>query len=108
MVYNIPVGGIGMQRCETYISEESLQELIERLSRIEGQINGIKRMLREKRSCDEILIQLSAVKSAVSSVAIFLLEEHFNSCVKPSINPDGLQTIEEFMKAVKHIIKGGY
>ncbi len=96
------------QRCETYISEESLQRLIERLSKIEGQVKGIKKMLKEKRSCDEILIQLSAVKSAINSVSISLLEEHFNSCIKPSLDMHDLQTIEEFIKAVKHLIKGGY
>lgn len=96
-----------MERCEVYLSEESVQELMRRLSRIEGQVKGIRRMLEEGRSCDEILIQMSAVKSAISSMAMFLLEEHFNSCVKPSVESGNVKALEDFMRAVRQLVKGG-
>lgn len=59
-----------MERCDVYLSEESVKELVNRLSRIEGQVKGLQKMIQEKRSCDEILIQISAVRSALSSVAV--------------------------------------
>jgi DNA-binding FrmR family transcriptional regulator len=96
-----------MERCELYLSEESVQELMRRLSRIEGQVKGIRRMLEEGRSCDEILIQMSAVKSAISSMAMFLLEEHFNSCVKPGVESGNVKALEDFMRAVRQLVKGG-
>jgi len=96
-----------VEKCEVYLSEESVQDLLKRLSRIEGQIRGIQRMIEEKRSCDEILIQISAVKSALSSVAIRLLEDHIESCVKPSIEMGDEKALNEFLEAVKMMVRGG-
>ncbi len=96
-----------MQRCDVYLSEESTQELIRRLSRIEGQIRGIQRMLKERRSCDEILVQISAVRSALSGVAVRLLEDHVESCVKPSAEAGDTKALEELLEAVKKLMKGG-
>ena len=96
-----------MQKCEIYLSEESIEELLKRLSRIEGQIRGIQRMIREKRSCDEVLVQISAVRSALSSVAVRLLEDHVESCVKPSIEVGDGKALDDFLEAVKKMIRGG-
>ena len=96
-----------MQGCDLYLTEESVQDLLKRLSRIEGQIRGIQNMVKEKRSCDEILIQISAVRSALGSVAVKLLEDHVESCVKPSVEAGDLKALEDFMKAVSKIVKGG-
>ncbi len=96
-----------MQRCKIYLPDESVRELLERLSRIEGQVRGIRRMIEEKRSCDEILVQISAVRSALGSVASKLLEDHVESCVKPSVEAGDLKALEDFMEAVKKLIKGG-
>ena len=61
--------------------EESLKKIVNRLSRIEGHIRGIKVMVQEHRSCPEILNQVAAVKGAVSSVAKIILEEHLEDCL---------------------------
>lgn len=61
--------------------EESLKRIVNRLSRIEGHIRGIKVMVKEHRSCPEILNQVAAVKGAVSSVAKIILEEHLEDCL---------------------------
>ena len=55
--------------------------VINRLSRIEGHVRAIKRMLKEGRSCPDVLIQLAAVKSAVRKVAQIVLEDHIESCL---------------------------
>ncbi len=96
-----------MDRCDVYLSEESVKELLSRLSRIEGQIRGIQKMVKEKRSCDEILIQISAVRAALSGVAVRLLEDHVESCVKPSLQMGNTEALEDFLGAVKKLIKGG-
>ncbi len=96
-----------MESCKVYLSQGMSQELMKRLSKIEGQVRGLQKMVEEKRDCNEILVQLSAAKSALNSVAILLLEGHFNSCVKPSIESGDMQAVEEFIKAIKHLIKGG-
>src|SRR5512136_671353 len=54
---------------------------IHRLSRIEGHIRAIKRMLEEEKPCPDILIQLAAVKSAVQKASQVVLEDHIQSCL---------------------------
>lgn len=55
--------------------------VINRLSRIEGHVRAIKRMLKEGRSCPDVLIQLAAVKAAVQKAAHLVLEDHIESCL---------------------------
>ena len=55
--------------------------VINRLSRIEGHVRAIKRMLEEDKACPDILIQLAAVKAAVQKTARIVLEDHIESCL---------------------------
>jgi CsoR family transcriptional regulator, copper-sensing transcriptional repressor len=55
--------------------------LIKRLHRIEGQVRGVEKMVDEDRYCIDILTQISAVSTALESVALRLLEQHVNHCV---------------------------
>lgn len=62
-------------------SEASLRQIINRLSRIEGHIRGIKTMVQESRPCPEVLIQIAAVRGAIDRVARLILDEHLSECV---------------------------
>lgn len=64
-----------------YLEEGVERSLRHRLSRIEGQVRGIKKMLADHESCDEMLIQLAALKNAVNGAARELLEGHMETCV---------------------------
>lgn len=55
--------------------------IINRLSRIEGHIRSIKSMVEEERNCSEILIQIAAVRSAISKTGRVVLEDHLESCL---------------------------
>ncbi len=55
--------------------------IVNRLSRIEGHIRSIKGMVKDKRDCADILIQLSAVRSAIDKVGRVVLEDHLESCL---------------------------
>jgi CsoR family transcriptional regulator, copper-sensing transcriptional repressor len=55
--------------------------LVKRLHRIEGQVRGIERMLEEDRYCIDVLTQISAVTTALESVAFRILDDHVNHCV---------------------------
>jgi DNA-binding FrmR family transcriptional regulator len=57
------------------------QAVINRLSRIEGHVRAIKNMLNEERSCPDVLIQLAAVKSAITKTSRIVLEDHIESCL---------------------------
>ncbi|AVP90130.1 MULTISPECIES: metal-sensitive transcriptional regulator [unclassified Synechocystis] len=62
-------------------SQESLQKLVNRLSRIEGHIRGVKTMVQENRPCPEVLIQVAAVRGALDRVARLILDDHMNECI---------------------------
>ena len=61
--------------------DQTKDELITRLKRIEGQVRGIQNMVGDERSCQDILQQLNAVRSAVQSVSMILLEEYMSDCL---------------------------
>jgi DNA-binding FrmR family transcriptional regulator len=62
------------------VEPPSCDPIDQRLARIEGQVTGIRKMSREKRSCIEILTQLSAVQSALDQVKIQFLTHHLGEC----------------------------
>jgi DNA-binding FrmR family transcriptional regulator len=61
------------------------QVVINRLSRVEGHIRAIKRMLEEERPCPEVLIQLAAVKAAIHKASQLVLEDHIQSCLTQAV-----------------------
>ena len=60
-----------------------------RLRRIEGQVRGIARMIDEDKYCIDVLTQISAVSSALRSVALNLLDEHLSHCVTNAVAKEG-------------------
>lgn len=70
---------------EVYLEESVERGLRNRLSRIEGQVRGVKKMLEGHQSCDEMLVQLAAIRNAVNGAARHLLEGHMETCVLESI-----------------------
>ena len=76
--------------------------VIKRLNRIEGQINGLKAMVEDNRSCEEVLIQISATNAALHKVAQMVLEDHLGHCVAEGIaNGDKANAIDELKSAVE-------
>lgn len=67
----------------------SKENYAKRLRRIEGQVRGIAKMIDEDKYCIDILTQISAVNSALQSVALGLLDEHLNHCVTQAVAEGG-------------------
>lgn len=64
------------------LEQDALQEdLIRRLKRIEGQVRGIQKMIDEGRSCEDIVIQLTAVRAALDTVTARLVANHASRCL---------------------------
>ncbi|MCG8538652.1 MAG: metal-sensitive transcriptional regulator [Clostridia bacterium] len=59
--------------------------LLKRLKRVEGQVKGIQKMIEEDRYCNDILIQIAAVRSAINKVGGLILENHLKGCIKTSL-----------------------
>lgn len=73
-----------------------------RLSKIQGQVRAIDRMIDEDIPCEDILSQVNAVKSAMHKVGQIILEGHLQHCVKDGIqHGDADKTIASFTKAVE-------
>jgi DNA-binding FrmR family transcriptional regulator len=66
-----------------YVADK--EALIKRLHRIEGQVRGVERMLEEDRYCIDVLTQISAVTTALESVAFRILDDHVNHCVSGAL-----------------------
>lgn len=71
--------------------------LIKRLNRIEGQVKGIKNMVEEERYCVDILVQISAIRSAINKVGTIILDNHVKGCVMASIKDDDKGQAEEII-----------
>lgn len=78
-----------------------------RLRRIEGQIKGIQRMIDEERGCKDILIQISAVRSAVNRVGSLVLENHLKRCMThcQEQDMDSEMTIDEMIETIIGFMK---
>jgi DNA-binding FrmR family transcriptional regulator len=64
---------------------EDHKKLLDRLSRIEGQVCGIRRMVEDDRSCMEVLKQIAAVSGAIRGVGMLVLEDHLKGCVSDAL-----------------------
>ena len=73
-------------------SEESLRQVVNRLSRIEGHIRGIKVMVKENRPCPDVLVQIAAVRGALDRVARVVLDEHLTECVARAAQEGNIET----------------
>lgn len=90
---------------ETYLDPELVENLQDRLSRIEGHIRGIKRMLNDKEDCEALLVQMSAVRSALNQVIIKLLEGHMETCVAECARQGDVEALERLKTALALVLK---
>lgn len=88
-------------------SEAQKKQLQNRLSRMAGQLNGISKMLEENRYCGDILIQVSAVESALQSFGYLVLKEHLETCVVEEVHKGNDQIMDETIELVKKLKGNG-
>ena len=79
--------------------EESLRRIVNRLSRIEGHIRGIKTMVQESRPCPDVLVQVAAVRGALDRVARIILDEHLTQCIGRAAQEGNIEEELEALKA---------
>ena len=74
---------------------------INRLSRVIGHLEYVKRMLEEDEDCSEVLIQLSAARSALNGLGKQIINEHITHCIAHAVEEGDLKAIEEFQVAIQ-------
>jgi CsoR family transcriptional regulator, copper-sensing transcriptional repressor len=86
-------------------SEESLRRIVNRLSRIEGHIRGVKMMVQENRSCPDVLVQIAAVRGALDRVSRIILDEHLTECIARAAKEGNIEAeIEELKTALDRFL----
>ena len=85
---------------------EDKDQVLTRLRRIEGQVRGIHKMVEDDRYCIDVLTQVAAVKAALESVSLTLLDDHMQHCVADAIQSgDGTEKVKELSAAVKRLVR---
>lgn len=85
-------------------TEEEKKNLTNRLNRIIGQLEGIKRMINDDRYCQDILTQLAASDKALRNLSALIFEKHINSCIINSIKEGNNEVTEEVIDLFKRFI----
>jgi len=81
-------------------------DLDSRLARIEGHVSAIRRMLSAGDDCDSLLVQASAVRSALNGVLVGLMEAHLASCVVPCVKTgENDRALDRFRQALETVLK---
>ena len=80
-------------------SEESLRRIVNRLSRIEGHVRGIKTMVQQSSPCPDVLLQIAAVRGALDRVARIVLDEHLTECIARAVDEGNIEVEIKELKA---------
>lgn len=86
-------------------SHTHTKAVLNRLSRAIGHMESIKRMVENGRDCSEVLIQLSAVKSAINNTGKIILQDHIEHCIVDAVENGDKEAIKELEKAIDRFMK---
>lgn len=86
-------------------SEKEFKALLNRLSRIEGQVRGVRSMLENDAYCIDILTQVSAINAALNSFNKVLIANHIRTCVKENIQAGNNEVVEELVATLQKLMK---
>lgn len=78
--------------------------ILNRLAKIIGHLESVRRMVEEDRDCSEVLMQIAAVRSALDSTAKLILKDHMEHCLVHIVNSGDTESLEELYKAIDLLI----
>lgn len=81
-------------------------DVIKRMNRIIGQLNGVKKMIEQDRDCPDVLLQITSIRSALGKLGLMITEDHMEHCIADSFEKGkGQQSIVSMSKAIKQMLK---
>lgn len=86
-------------------SHTQTRAVLNRMSRLIGHLESIKKMIEDGRDCSEVLVQLSAVNSAVRGVGKVILKDHLEHCIVEAVQQDDREAIDKLNKAIDQFIR---
>jgi CsoR family transcriptional regulator, copper-sensing transcriptional repressor len=84
--------------------QEDKEKLQKRLSRIEGQVRGVAKMVEEERYCIDVLTQIGAIQAALDKVALSLIDDHTRHCVVEAEGGERVEKVDELMAALGRFV----
>ena len=102
----MPKSSAAVCQPNVYLDPDVEKELQDRLGRIEGHVRGVKRMLAGHGTCEDLLLQLAAIRSAVNQVQARLLENHLETCVADAVRSGkGSKALDRLKGALAQVLK---
>lgn len=86
-------------------THQHTQAVLNRLSRVIGHLEAIRRMVEEGRDCSEVLIQLSAVRSAINNTGKVILQGHIAHCIVEAVQQKDYEALEELNRAIDRFMR---
>ncbi len=90
---------------KTHRTEEQKKKLLNRLSRIEGQVRGVSRMIENDAYCNDVLVQSAAIAAAVDAFNRELLRAHVRSCVVRDIRAGNDEVADELIATLERLMR---
>jgi DNA-binding FrmR family transcriptional regulator len=81
------------------------KDILNRLKRIEGQVKGIQKMVENDICCKDVLVQISAIRSAINKVGSIMIENYACNCLSLGDNTESEEELKELMKTINTFIK---
>ncbi|GKX66047.1 metal-sensitive transcriptional regulator [Inconstantimicrobium mannanitabidum] len=86
--------------------EEKLQkDILLRLRKIEGQVKGIQKMVDKNVCCDDVLVQIAAIRAAINKVGGLVIENYVNNCLGLDEDPEEQEKVKNLIKTVNKFLK---
>jgi DNA-binding FrmR family transcriptional regulator len=82
------------------------EDIVKRMNKVIGQLNGVKRMIEQDRDCPDVLLQITSARSALGKLGVMITEDHMEHCIADSFQKGkGRQSIASMGRALKQMLK---
>lgn len=86
-------------------SHTQTKAVLNRMARLIGHLESIKHMIEDGRDCSEVLVQLSAVDSAIKGVSRIILKDHLEHCIVDAVRDNDQEALDQLNRAIDRFIK---
>ena len=84
---------------------ENTQAVLNRLSRAIGHLESVRKMVENGRDCSEVLIQIAAVRAAITNIGKVILQDHIQHCIVDAVEHDDKQALDALCQAIDNFVK---
>lgn len=86
-------------------SHTETKKVLDRMSRVIGHMEAVRKMIEDDRDCADILIQIAAVRSAVNNIGKIILKDHIDHCVVDAIETGDQKVLDDLSEAIDRFVK---